>query len=386
MKSHVMLRMGDKNICRWAVSLGLMVGSIAPVAAETSVDIHFVSIPIERSSSLSEIEMFPEDLGRAGADLALNDSKKILKFLKKELALHYHSRLDDLPQSAGIIVLDAPQDAIEQALARHPESLIVNASNPATGLRKKLCQHNLLHSIPSWRMYSDALSQFLVSKRWNRAMVIHGMSSQDVEYLSALQESFKRFNIRAVKTESWDFDADLRRAASEEIPVLTRTDDHDVVVVVDTNFNFGHVIPFNTDRPRPVVGTHGLKPLAWYWRMEQWGATQIQKRFVKLSGRRMEASDYGVWLGIRAVVEAFVQTDSHDPRVLQNYLLSDQFEVAGFKGRKISVRSWNGQFRQPIPLAHEDGLVALAPLKGFIHRVTDLDTLGYDQREVLCGM
>ena len=216
------------------------------------------------------------------------------------------------------------------------------------------------------------------------SIVIHGQHAQDLEYLTALKESFKRFNVKIVKTEAWTFDADLRRAAAEEIPVFTRTDDHDVVVVLDTTFNFGHVIPYNTDRPRPVAGTHGLKPLAWHWRMEQWGATQIQKRFVKLSGRRMEAADYGVWLGIRAIVEAFVKRNSNDPKALQEYLLSDQFEVAGFKGRKITVRPWNGQLRQPIPLAHEDGIVGLAPLKGFIHRNTELDTLGYDQQEVSC--
>lgn len=349
-----------------------------------SIDIHFLSEPIDRPSSLSEIEVFPEDLAKAGADLALNDSQKILKFLNKDLAVFHYDSIDALPGQAEIIVLDAPIETIEEVVRRHPSSLVINATNPANVLRTSRCRANLLHSMPSWRMQADALSQFLVSKRWNRSIVIHGQHAQDLEYLTALKESFKRFNVKIVKTEAWTFDADLRRAAAEEIPVFTRTDDHDVVVVLDTTFNFGHVIPYNTDRPRPVAGTHGLKPLAWHWRMEQWGATQIQKRFVKLSGRRMEAADYGVWLGIRAIVEAFVKRNSNDPKALQEYLLSDQFEVAGFKGRKITVRPWNGQLRQPIPLAHEDGIVGLAPLKGFIHRNTELDTLGYDQQEVSC--
>ena len=372
------------NIYRWILLILLSTGWWHQTAVAMSIDIHFVSVPIDRPSSLSEIEVFPEDLAKAGADLALDDSRKILKFLNKDLAVFHYDSIDALPDQAEIIVLDAPVETIEEVVRRHPSSLVINATNPANVFRTSRCRANLLHSMPSWRMQADALSQFLVSKRWNRSIVIHGQHAQDLEYLTALKESFKRFNVKIVKTEAWTFDADLRRAAAEEIPVFTRTDDHDVVVVLDTTFNFGHVIPYNTDRPRPVAGTHGLKPLAWHWRMEQWGATQIQKRFVKLSGRRMEAADYGVWLGIRAIVEAFVKRNSNDPKALQEYLLSDQFEVAGFKGRKITVRPWNGQLRQPIPLAHEDGIVGLAPLKGFIHRNTELDTLGYDQQEVSC--
>lgn len=377
------MRAVKKVIAKMAAIISFALCS--PAMAETAIDVHFVSVTVDRASSLSEIDVFPDDLAKAGADLAVNDSSKILKFLKKELIVHRYDNLKELPADASIIVLDAPVADIERVVKSHPTSLIINATNPNNDLRTSLCRSNLLHSIPSWRMKTDSLSQFLVSKRWNRTLVIHGNETQDLEYLDALKESFKRYKLKAVKVASWDFDSDLRRAAAEEIPVFTRTDEHDVVVVLDTIFNFGHVIPFNTDRPRPVVGTHGLKPQAWHWRMEQWGATQLQKRFVKLVQRRMESSDYGVWLGIRAVVEAFVQTDSTDPQVLKEYLLSDQFEVAGFKGRKISVRAWNGQFRQPIPLAHEDGLVGLAPFAGFIHRVTELDTLGYDQQEVACN-
>ena len=381
----MMLRMSNSNSYRWMASLFFCTLLAGLVRAETTIDIHFLTQPIDRVSSLSEIDVFPEDLGKAGANLALSDSKKVLKFLKKELVLHQHDSIETIPADAGVIVLDTPNELIGQIVKAYPSSLIINGTNPSNELRTKFCRPNLMHSIPSWRMYADALSQFLVSKRWKRVLVIHGKEEQDLEYLSALKSSFSRFNVKVINTLAWDFDSDLRRAAAEEIPVFTRTDDHDVVVILDTSFNFGHVIPYNTDRPRPIAGTHGLKPLGWHWRMEQWGATQLQKRFVKQAQRRMESADYGVWLGIRAVVEAFIKTNSADPQRLQEYLLSDQFEVAGFKGRKISVRPWNGQFRQPIPLAHEDGLSALAPLNGFIHQLTELDTLGFDQQEVSCG-
>jgi len=64
--------------------------------------------------------------------------------------------------------------------------------------------------------------------------------------------------------------------------------------------------------------------------------------------------------------------------------LSDKFALAGFKGAKLTYRMWNGQLRQPIPLVHPQSVVALAPIEGFLHRTSELDTLGLDQPESIC--
>ena len=100
----------------------------------------------------------------------------------------------------------------------------------------------------------------------------------------------------------------------------------------------------------------------------------------------MTESDYAAWLAVRAISEAVTRTKSTASDVLYDYLLSDSFELAAFKGRKLSFRAWNGQLRQPIPLVHPNGLTALLPLEGYMHPVTDLDTLGYDKPEVRCNM
>ncbi|MGZ4991625.1 MAG: branched-chain amino acid ABC transporter substrate-binding protein, partial [Methylobacter sp.] len=47
-------------------------------------------------------------------------------------------------------------------------------------------------------------------------------------------------------------------------------------------------------------------------------------------------------------------------------------------------RSWDGQLRQPVLLAAPRSLVAVAPIEGFLHPKTELDTLGYDQPESTC--
>ena len=133
-----------------------------------------------------------------------------------------------------------------------------------------------------------------------------------------------------------------------------------------------------------MAGSEGLVPSAWTPQAEQWGASQLQSRFRKLAGRDMRPEDYAAWAALRALGEAVTRARSAEPAALRAYLLSPAFELAGFKGRPLSFRPWNGQLRQPIPLAHPRGLVASAPLEGFLHAVNEMDTLGQDAPESAC--
>ena len=72
------------------------------------------------------------------------------------------------------------------------------------------------------------------------------------------------------------------------------------------------------------------------------------------------------------------------PNDIIAYLRSDEFELAAFKGRKLSYRAWNGQLRQPILLATAKLPVTVSPQPGFLHQSTELDTLGMDKPESTC--
>ena len=75
----------------------------------------------------------------------------------------------------------------------------------------------------------------------------------------------------------------------------------------------------NTWHPRPVVGTQGLKPVAWHRVVEQWGAAQLQSRFDKLSGRWMTSEDYAAWAAVRSVAEAVTRTKSNELKTVNNF-------------------------------------------------------------------
>jgi ABC transporter substrate binding protein (PQQ-dependent alcohol dehydrogenase system) len=118
--------------------------------------------------------------------------------------------------------------------------------------------------------------------------------------------------------------------------------------------------------------------------VEQWGAVQLQNRFEQTAGRDMRSRDYAAWTAVRAIGEAVTRTGSADPATLRDYMLSDAFQLDGFKGRGLSFRSWNGQLRQPIAVANARALVTLAPVEGFLHQRNETDTLGLDEPESQC--
>ena len=68
----------------------------------------------------------------------------------------------------------------------------------------------------------------------------------------------------------------------------------------------------------------------------------------------------------------------------KKYLLSEKFGLGAYKGVKVSFRSWNGQLRQPVLLAAPRSMVSVSPQDGYIHPVSELDTLGKDQPESSC--
>ena len=100
----------------------------------------------------------------------------------------------------------------------------------------------------------------------------------------------------------------------------------------------------------------------------------------------MTERDYTAWLAVRIVGEAVTRTSQNSPDALRAYILSEKFEVAGFKGQGMNFRHWDLQLRQPILLAGPRALVSISPQEGFLHPKYLTDTLGFDQPETKCRL
>ena len=85
-------------------------------------------------------------------------------------------------------------------------------------------------------------------------------------------------------------------------------------------------------------------------------------------------------------LEAAARTKSADPAAILAFMRGDRFELAAYKGARLSFRSWDGQLRQPVLLADARSLVSVSPQPGFLHQFSELDTLGIDKPETKCRM
>lgn len=389
-------------ICRRNVMAvaSVLCAAVAPAFAANpeplTISLVYIERPAEHPPTLSNFDGIPDDQGLQGARLAVKDNNSTGKFLKQsyELSEMASATHDDavaqaksaLDGGAKIAILNVPADDL-LAIADLPEAaddVLFNAGAADVELRGEACRKNVLHTLPSRDMLSDALMQFLVKRQWTDVLQVTGHYPTDQAFGTALANSAKKFGVSIVEEKPWLADADIRRNAMAEVPVFTQSDDYDVVVVADEEDQFGAFFQYNTWLPRPVMGSAGLMVSAWSPVMEQWAAIQLQDRFQQFAGRKMNSIDYAAWLAARTIGEAATRTKSGDIATLRNYILSDQFALDGFKGSRLSYRAWNGQLRQPIPLASEKALVTLAPLEGFLHQRTELDTLGLDEPEAKC--
>ena len=381
---------------RLVLTAGVLALSAVSAAADVAVRVTYLRHEQIRPPVLSNLDEVPADLGVAGAQLAINDSRTTGKFLGHtyDLTLVSVPPEGDLIAAARtalgearLLVLDMP-GAEMLAVADLPEAagaLLFNATQADPALREQDCRANLLHTLPGQDMRADALMQFVAARRWTDLALVEGTHPGDQAWAQALRDSARKFGLKIGAEKTWAFDADMRRNASQEVPLFTQPlGKYDLLLVADELGDFARYIPFNTWLARPVAGSVSLVPVAWNRVMEQWGAVQMQDRFRDLAARDMLPEDYAAWAAIRALSEAATRTTSADPATLRTYILSDAFELAAFKGRPLSFRPWNGQLRQPIALVSGEAVVAQPPLEGFLHQRNELDTLGRDLPETRC--
>jgi ABC transporter substrate binding protein (PQQ-dependent alcohol dehydrogenase system) len=382
-----------------AAVFGLTASWGTPLAQDfRRIPIAYVSQVRERPPTLSNLELPPADDGVAGGQLSIQDNKTTGQFLQQEFSLKAVSVPADGDAIAALqglmrdgfhfVILNVPADTLLQMadVARGSDVLLLNAGAPDDRLRDADCRANVLHVAPSRAMLADALAQYLIWKRWREWFLVVGRREGDRQFASALKNAAKKFGAKVVAERTWDFGADARRTAESEVPVFTQGVDYDILTVADELGEFGEYLAYRTWLPRPVAGTQGLIPTTWHRTHEQWGAAQLQSRFVKAFGRQMTPLDYQVWASSRAVAEAATRTRSADFKVIKDYISSANFELAGFKGQKLTFRSWDQQLRQPILLAGPRAMVSVSPQPGFLHPRSQLDTLGLDEPESHCRL
>jgi ABC transporter substrate binding protein (PQQ-dependent alcohol dehydrogenase system) len=390
---------------RWLVgAIGLSIVAAPAVAADPiEIGIGYLS-QAGVKSKLSLVEQPADNDGIAGARLAIEDNNTTGKFLNQRFSLQDVKLKDgedvakvatELAGRNGFIIADLPADALLKAAdaLRDRGTVLFNAGSIDERLREQDCRANVIHVAPTRAMLADALAQYLVWKQWKRWLLVIGSHDQDKLYAEALRRAATRFGAKIVQERVFEDTGGARRTDSgvtqiqRQMPVFTQqAPAYDVLVAADESEVFASYLPYRTWDPRPVAGSAGLVPRSWDASLDQWGAIQMQNRFVKLNSRRMTALDMQAWTAVRMIGEATSRTNSGEPKAVFDFLKRPDFSVAAFKGQRLTLRDWNLQLRQPILLVDGRMVVSVSPQEGFLHQVSELDTLGFDRPETKCKL
>ena len=390
---------------RWLIgAISLCAVTSSALAAEPlTISIGYLG-QVGIKATLSLVELPSENDGIAGARLAIEDNNTTGRFLKQQFGLE-EVRVkegDDVARAAGnlagrntFIIADLPPDALLQAAdaVRDRGGILFNVGAADDRLREADCRANVIHIAPTRSMLADALAQYLVWKQWKRWLLVVGSHDDDRLEADAYRRAAARFGAKIVQERVFEDTGGARRTDSgvtliqRQIPVFTQqAPAYDVMIAADESEVFASYLPYRTWDPRPVAGSAGLVPTSWHAAQDQWGAVQIQNRFTKLNARRMTARDMQAWLATRMIGEAASRTNSGDGKTILAFLKSPDFSIAGFKGQRLTIRDWNLQLRQPILLVDGRMVISVSPQEGFLHQVSELDTLGIDRPESKCRL
>ena len=357
----------------------------------------------ERIETISLLDLPAANDGIAGAQLAIEDNNTTGKFLNQSFSIDAVRLQDgDDPAAAvkqladrgiSLFITDLPANMLLKAAdaGRERGAIFFNAGALDDRLRQEDCQANVIHTAPTRSMLADGLAQYLVWKRWPRWLLVVGSHEPDKLYAAALRRAAERFGAKIVQERVFEDTGGARRTDSglaqiqSQIPLFTQSaPDYDVLIAADESQVFAPYLPYRTSAPRPVAGSAGLVPTSWDASHDQWGAVQLQNRFMQSFSRRMTALDMQAWTAARMIGEAAGRVQSADPKTILDFIKGSDFALAAFKGRKLTVRDWDLQLRQPILLADGRETVSVSPQEGFLHQYSELDTLGIDRPETKC--
>tara|TARA_Y100000994_G_scaffold105488_1_gene87031 strand:- start:1264 stop:2463 length:1200 start_codon:yes stop_codon:yes gene_type:complete len=386
----------------------LFLSSINSLYANEKEDFNIGYYDLEKDIRYDEWGVHPVDIRSktnqlykrplAGAKLGLKDIKPFQRMAKVKFKL-MDMRIKNIDTAADeilnhihknnikIVLLDFPASELINIVSKISDLniAVINISSKNNELRSFNCNKNLFHTIPSERMLTDSLAQYLSDKKWRKVLILTGPLEIDKAKSASFIESAKQFGLKIVDNRSFLLGNDPRARDQNDLDFLTGSAKYDAVYISDTHREFSYKVPFATHIPSTVLGSSGLTPRAWHWSYLRHGAPQVHGRFERMNKRRMTEEDWAAWVGMRAIAEALVRFKNNENFSFQDAFVSEEFKLDGSKGPVLNFRKWNRQLRQPIMLSTDNWVTSIAPLESFVHRVNNLDTIGIDSKTSKCG-
>merc|ERR1711991_538075 len=182
-----------------------------------TTEIVFISKEREVPPVLSNLDPILEDEGFYGVKLAIEDNLTTGRFLGHDYKIEFHRILKQenlenefkklMEKGRKFFVVDL-NEAELLTLMKIPgiENVIIfNTRAKKDSLRNEDCRKNIFHISPSHSILADALTQYLIKKKWKKWFLVTGPKENDRLYAQALKSSAKKFNIKIKEEKTWDF-------------------------------------------------------------------------------------------------------------------------------------------------------------------------------------
>ena len=334
-----------------------------------------------------------------GALLAIEDSKKTERLTKtsfylQRISLKNNDELNNYFKSnsfkkfdAFLLDLDGKKINLLKNIVKENSNIIFfNISDSSNNLRKNICMSNLFHTYPSNAILTDSISQYLIKKKLNNVLLLTGSLEEDKDFSESFKSSANKFGLKIIKENFFVNSNDPRIREKNNLAYLTKGKKYKAVFISDIDGEFALSVPNATMSPSLVAGASGLIANAWHWSYLRHGAPQLNGRFERLIGRRMESRDWAAWVSIKTLIESVMRTQSQNNSEIINYISSDNLKLDGSKGVSLSYRNGSNQLRQTILLTSSNNWVtAVTPLENFQNSQNNLDTMGISLKNLNCG-
>ena len=358
---------------------------------------------LNTGKSFAGITVQPQRPVLRSVELALFESAALFETQGIEAKIHQlevdlendlQRQLETISQSS-LVILDVPLQDMEQIarLADKMELITINIRHSDSRLRDSLCLEHVFHTIPSDRMYFDALGQFLIYRGWRKVLLVQGPSSKDSSRALSLLASLKKFGATVVDHRIFSLSHHPDDRDKNKPEFLTGGVSYDVVAVVDSKKDYGRYLQYSTRSARPVVGDVGLTPTSWHFALERYGAPQLNERYRLFkqddplgSQVAMTDAEFAAWSAVKLISNSLHTREDGTELDVESVLNDPTSQVDLYKGTRGSIRSWNHQLRQPVLLSTPDTVVAVAPMPKFLHPKHYVDTLGLDEPESECQL
>ncbi len=376
-------------------------------AYASTFDVTILSLKSEdqqqKGKTFAGITVEPHRPVRRAVELALFESTILFDTLDIDSSLQQieldpntdiRSQLAGISQSS-LVILDLPLALMEQvAKLTHELNLVAfNVRHSNAYLRESLCMDTFFHAIPSDNMYFDALGQFLIYRGWRKVLLIRGPSERDAERAETLFNSLKKFGANIVDQRVFTLSHNPDDRDKNKPEFLTGGVSYDVVAVIDSQKDYGRYLQYSTRSARPVVGDVGLTPRNWHFGLERYGAPQLNERYRSFKKNHllspqvsMTDAEFAAWSAVKLITNSINSRTDREDLSPSSVLIDPASQVDLYKGTRGSIRQWNHQLRQPILLATQDAVIAIAPMPKFLHPKHYVDTLGVDAPASACQL